>query len=311
MQATPSHLSPERTSLDARPPLTWRLRTRTLDTADHTLVMGVVNVTPDSFSDGGVHTAGGVIDHRSAISHGLGLIEAGADIVDVGGESTRPRSRPVAAADEAARVLPIVEALVSEGAVVSIDTTKVEVAAAALEAGAEIVNDVTALADPAMGRLCAESGCAVVLVHMKGTPQTMQDDPRYDDVVTEVATALGRAADGAIEAGVAPDRICVDPGIGFGKTSLHNLELLRSLDHLVAYRRPVLVGASRKGFLGAILEAAGHPAPPQGRDPATLATVALAVASGAAVIRAHDVAGAVQATRTADAIVRTSIRSRS
>ena len=283
---------------------TWRLRTTTLDSSDHTLIMGVVNVTPDSFSDGGAFHEGARLVHERAIVHGLGLIAAGADVVDVGGESTRPGAEAVAEDLELERVLPVIGGLVGAGAVTSVDTSKPAVAAAALQAGAEIVNDVTSLASPGMAAVCAGSGCGVVLMHMQGTPQTMQARPSYADVVTEVASVLRRAADDAIAAGIPPDRICLDPGIGFGKTAAHSLALLRSLDRLVALGHPVLVGPSRKSFLGAVLEAAGHPASAELRDPATFAAVALAVAKGAAVVRVHDVVGALQAARTADAIVR-------
>ena len=266
--------------------------------------MGVVNVTPDSFSDGGRFASPDEVDHDGAVAAGLAMVAAGADIVDVGGETTRPGSHGVTADVEASRVLPVVEALADAGVTVSIDTSKAEVAQAALDAGAEIVNDVTALSDPAMAKACALSDCGVVLMHMQGTPRTMQHDPRYDDVVLDVSYALRDAAAAAVDAGVDRDRICLDPGIGFGKAWEDNLKLLNSLDRITGLGFPVLVGASRKSFLGRVLEAAGHPAVAEKRDPATLATVALAVASGVAVVRVHDVAGTLQAARTADAIVR-------
>lgn len=269
--------------------------------------MGVLNMTPDSFSDDGVLVAGAEIDHQVGIERGLEMAVAGADIVDVGGESTRPGSEAVDVDEELARVIPVIEGLAAKGVVVSVDTSKHEVAAAALDVGAEIVNDVTALADPAMAELCATSGCGVILMHMQNSPRTMQEEPSYDDVVLDVAYQLRDAAAGATAAGVIPDRICLDPGIGFGKTWSHNLQLLRAVDRLALLGFPLLVGASRKGFLGRILEAAGHPAPPSDRDAATLATVALAIASGAAVVRVHDVVGGLQAARTADAIVRARI----
>jgi dihydropteroate synthase len=277
--------------------VTWQLRTRTLSTADHTLIMGVLNVTPDSFSDGGEHV-------RDPVRHGLAMWEAGADLVDVGGESTRPGSTGVDASVELARVVPVVSELAAAGVVVSVDTRKPAVAAAAIDAGCEVINDVTALTDPTMAEVCADGEVGVVLMHMRGTPETMQDGPGYDDVVGEVTDALGTAAVQAEAAGIARDRICIDPGIGFGKTQEHNLALLAHLDALVATGYPLLVGASRKGFLGRILDAAGHPAVAAERDPATGAAVALAVAAGAAVVRVHDVAAALQVTRTADAIVR-------
>jgi dihydropteroate synthase len=277
--------------------VTWRLRTRTLTTAAHTLVMGVLNVTPDSFSDGGVHVA-------SATAHGMALWEAGADLVDVGGESTRPGSTGVGASVETDRVVPVVSELSAAGVVVSVDTRKPQVAAAAIEAGAEVINDVDALADPAMAEVCADAEVGVVLMHMQGTPETMQDEPRYDDVVAEVRDELVSTASRVEDGGVTRGRICIDPGIGFGKTHAHNLALLANLDVLVATGYPVLAGTSRKGFLGRILDDAGYPATAARRDPATGATVALAIAAGAAVVRVHDVQSALQVARTADAIVR-------
>ncbi len=287
-------------------PVSWQLRTRTIDTRDHTLIMGVVNVTPDSFSDGGAFsTEAGEIDIEAAVRHGLQLWESGADLLDVGGESTRPGASGVDDATETGRILPVVEELTTAGAVVSVDTSKPDVAAAAIDAGAEVINDVTALEDPKMRELCADSGVGVVLMHMRGRPGTMQDDPRYNDVVREVRDYLVGAAADAEASGILTNRICIDPGIGFGKAHGHNLELLAHLDVLVETGYPVLVGASRKGSLGIVLDRAGHPAPAIDRDPATGATVALAVAEGVAVVRVHNVATALQAARTADAIVRT------
>ncbi|HEX9642422.1 MAG TPA: dihydropteroate synthase [Acidimicrobiia bacterium] len=287
-------------------PVEWRLRTRTLSTGDHTLIMGIVNVTPDSFSDGGafVGDAAGPADHAAALAHGLRLVADGADVVDVGGESTRPGAADVPLDVELQRVIPVVAELAARNVVVSVDTSKPEVARAALEAGAEAVNDVTALADPAMVEVCATAGAGVVLMHMQGTPRSMQAAPRYGDVVEEVTGyLLGRAA--AVAAGgVAAERICIDPGIGFGKALDHNLALLGSLDRLVAAGHPVALGASRKSFLGAILERSGRRVDAADRDPATGATTALAVAAGVAVIRVHDVASTLQVVRIADAIVR-------
>ncbi len=277
----------------------WRLRTTSLTTADHTLVMGVLNVTPDSFSDGG--EVDGV---EAAIAEGMRLWDEGADIVDVGGESTRPGAHPVDADEEIRRVLPVVDGLAAAGVIVSIDTSKPQVAGVALASGAEIVNDVTGLRSHEMRRVCAEAGAGVVLMHMRGSPTDMQRDPRYNDVVGEVAAYLMDAAGDAVAAGVERTRICIDPGIGFGKTFEHNLMLLADLERFVATGYPVLVGASRKGFLGWILERAGHPAAAHQRDAATAATTARAVAAGAAVVRVHDVAGALQVTRVSDAIVR-------
>jgi dihydropteroate synthase len=288
----------------------WRMRDRLLDPADHTLVMGVVNVTPDSFSDGGAFAGTAGTDHEAAIAHGTALWDEGADIVDVGGESTRPGAVAVSPADEISRVVPVVAGLTAAGTIVSVDTSKPEVAAAALEAGAHVVNDVTALVNPDMAQLCAETGAGVVLMHMQGSPRTMQDNPTYDDVAGEVGAYLMRRAAAAVDAGIRPDHLCLDPGIGFGKTFDHNLELLARLGELVDLGFPVLVGASRKRFLGTVLEDAGIATEPVERDPATAATVALAVVAGAAAVRVHDVKSAVQSARVADAIVRTSLTSR-
>jgi dihydropteroate synthase len=252
-------------------------------------------VTPDSFSDGGRWT-----HPDEAIAWGRAMADAGADIIDVGGESTRPGAPEVDTAEELRRVLPAVRALTGSGAVVSIDTSKAEVAAAALRSGAAIVNDVTALADPAMAGVVAESGAGVVLMHMQGTPRTMQLDPHYDDVVGEVTEFLLARARAAADAGIVSDRICIDPGIGFGKTLEHNLTLLARLPAVVDTGFPVMVGASRKSFLAGILGdlEAGE------RDIPTAAAHVLAIAGGAAVIRVHDVVTGLQTARVADAIVR-------
>jgi dihydropteroate synthase len=279
-------------------PITWDLRSCSLTTADHSLVMGILNVTPDSFSDGGRW-----IDTGFAIDKGREMAANGADIVDVGGESTRPGAAPVNAADELARVVPVVEALAADGIVVSIDTSKPLVAAAAIDAGAEIVNDVTGLADPAMIETCACAGAGVVIMHMLGDPRTMQLDPTYVDVVEDIAGFLRHRTEQAVAAGIDASRIVVDPGIGFGKTIRHNVALLGGIERL-GNGRPVLIGTSRKAFLGSILDQAGRPSSPQDRDHATSATTALAIANGAAIVRVHDVASAVDVGRTADAIVR-------
>ena len=279
-------------------PITWKLRSRSLTNADHTLVMGVVNATPDSFSDGGQWA-----EPRAAIRRGFKLWDDGADLIDVGGESTRPGAEPVGVDEELARVIPVVEALASHGIIVSIDTSKPEVAAAAVAAGAEIVNDVTGLASPEMVELCEETGVGVVIMHMLGDPRSMQSDPTYDDVVADVAAFLRDRTAAAIKRGIDSSRIIVDPGVGFGKTFEHNLALLAGI-HDLGNGPPVLIGASRKSFLGTILERAGRPSDPADRDTATAAAVALAVVGGAAAVRVHNVASAVDAARTADAIVR-------
>jgi dihydropteroate synthase len=244
------------------------------------LVMGIVNVTPDSFSDGGRY-----LEAPDAVAHGRELLAEGADLLDVGGESTRPGAAPVPAAEEVARTAPVVEALSPHGRV-SIDTTKVAVARAALDAGATYVNDVSAFRfEPELAGLVADAGVDCCLMHLRGEPRTMQEDPRYDDVVSEVKAHLEERLAFAVAAGVAEERVHLDPGIGFGKTTAHNLELLRRLDELVAIGRPLLIGTSRKSFLGRLT----------GRDvddrvPGTIATNVLALASGARLFRVHDVA---------------------
>jgi len=252
--------------------------------------MGVVNVTPDSFSDGGLY-----LDADAAVEHGLRLVAEGADILDVGGESTRPGAEPVSEAEERQRVLPVIEKLAQDGgARISIDTTKLAVARAALEAGATLVNDVSAFRfEPAMAELVAETGAGCCLMHMLGEPRTMQQDPRYDDVVSEVKAFLEERLAFAVSAGIDEERVWLDPGIGFGKTVEHNLELLRRLDEIVA------IGASRKSFLGKL---AG------GRDegerlPGTIATNVLALERGASVFRVHDVAQNADALAVAAATV--------
>ena len=285
-------------------PFTWRLRTSTLTNQDHTLIVGVLNVTPDSFSDGGAFGETGRLDTEAAIARGVEMHRQGADLVDVGGESTRPGSVGVDVTEELARVEPVVAGLAAAGVPVSVDTSKPAVASAAILAGAEVVNDVTGLRQPEMARVCAEGGVGVIVMHMLGEPRTMQAEPRYDDTVAEVDASLRKWAAAAEGFGVAREGICLDPGIGFGKTLAHNIDLISGLGRLANGAYPVLVGTSRKGFLGEILEAAGHPATAEARDPATGATVALAIARGAFAVRVHDVAAALQSARTADAIVR-------
>jgi dihydropteroate synthase len=257
--------------------------------------MGVVNVTPDSFSDGGLY-----LDPRAAVEHGLALAEEGAAILDVGGESTRPGAAPVSEEEELRRVLPVVEPLAAAGNRVSIDTTKVAVARAALDAGATIVNDVSAFRfDPGLAGLVAERQAHCCLMHMLGEPRTMQEDPRYEDVVSEVKAFLEERLDFAVGEGVPEERVWLDPGIGFGKTVGHNLELLRRLGEIVAIGRPVVVGTSRKSFLGKL--AGGKP---EGeRLPGTIATNVLALERGASVFRVHDVAPVLDALTIAAATV--------
>jgi len=256
-------------------------------------VMGIVNVTPDSFSDGGEF-----FDHERAIAQGVKLARQGADVLDIGGESTRPGAKAVALEEELRRVIPVIEGLA--GVVpLSIDTAKAEVARRAIAAGAEIVNDVTALrGDPEMAGVCAEAGTRIVLMHMLGTPRTMQDDPRYNDVVAEVAEFLAVQTGLAEAAGIARDRIWIDPGIGFGKTVAHNLQLLKAIDRFAEMKLPVLVGASRKRFIGQL----DRDAPESERLGGTIAACLAALAGGASMVRVHDVAPVVQALRVAAAI---------
>lgn len=246
-------------------------------------VMGIVNVTPDSFSDGGLY-----LDRTAAVDHGLELERTGASILDIGGESTRPGAAPVAAEEEMRRVIGVIDGLRSRGAAaqLSIDTSKAQVAAAALAAGATLVNDVTALrGDPAMAEVVAAAGADLCLMHMLGTPRTMQRDPRYGDVVSEVKAFLEAQMATAVAAGIAEQRIALDPGIGFGKTVAHNLELLRRIGELAALGRPIVIGTSRKSFLGRITAR-----PVEDRTAATIATNLLAYERGARIFRVHDVA---------------------
>ncbi|MET0895256.1 MAG: dihydropteroate synthase [Acidimicrobiia bacterium] len=256
-----------------------------------------MNVTPDSFSDGGQH-----LDADAAIAHGLALVAAGAEVLDVGGESTRPGAEPVALDTELRRILPVVTALAHDAGVpVSVDTSKAGVAEAAIAAGAMIVNDVTAgLGDPSMVSVVADAGAGFVAMHMRGEPRTMQEDTHYDDVVVEVGNFLAERVDALVACGVSLEAIAVDPGIGFAKTGAHNLEILARLEELVArVDAPVMVGASRKAFLGAVLAQARHvdaaAFPPAARDDATLAAVMWAADHGASLLRVHDVGPAVHA----------------
>jgi dihydropteroate synthase len=259
------------------------------------VVMGVLNVTPDSFSDGGRYVGVG-----AAVEHGLRMAEEGAGIIDVGGESTRPGAAPVTADAEWARVVPVIEQLARFVRVpISVDTSKPEVMRAAVAAGASIVNDVRALRVPGALEAAADSGAAICLMHMQGEPGSMQADPRYDDVVAEVRDFLAGRIAACVAAGIARDRICVDPGIGFGKRPEHNLALLATLDRLAPAGMPVLVGVSRKSLVGIIT---GRPA--HERLAGSVAFAALCVERGAAIVRAHDVAGTVDAVNVAVALRR-------
>ncbi len=275
------------------PPRPLELGGRGYAFEDRAWLLGIVNVTPDSFSDGGQH-----FSTAAAIEHGLRLIDEGADWLDVGGESTRPGAHAVTADEERARVVPVIEGLrrASPRTPISIDTSKAVVAEAALDAGASLVNDVTAFGDPKMGEVVAKAQAAACLMHMQGTPRTMQREPRYRDVVQEVADALEQAIARAIEAGVARERLLVDPGIGFGKTAEHNWQLLRHLDAYRAFGLAVMVGTSRKSFLGTLT----------GRDAGdrlAASVVTAAIAAGSAqVLRVHDVAESRDAVLVAHAV---------
>ncbi len=267
---------------------------------DRCLVMGVLNVTPDSFSDGGLW-----LDTDVAIRHGLDLAAQGADLVDVGGESTRPGATRITAETELARVLPVVEALVGLGVVVSIDTMRAEVARAAVAAGAAVVNDVSGgLSEPAILTAVAELGMPFVAMHWRGYGDRMHENAVYADVVSEVCDELSDRVAGAAAAGVDPACVVVDPGLGFAKDAGHNWALLHDLDRLLALGRPVLIGASRKRFLGSLLASDGEPRPMPERDRATDAVSALAALAGVWCVRVHDVRGSRDAVEVARAWVR-------
>lgn len=274
----------------------WTSQRGSLDLSRHGRVMGILNVTPDSFSDGGRHQ--GV---RAAVEHALRMIAEGADIIDIGGESTRPGSLPVDGDEEIRRTAPVVAALREAwDGWISIDTSKASVAAAALDAGADVVNDVSGLrGDPEMLPLCAAAGCAVVVMHMRGEPRTMQQAPQYDDVVAEVRSFYEERLATLEAAGIRRESLCFDPGIGFGKKPEHNLALLRALNAPVAGHRPVLLGASRKSFIGTLLD---EPDPTL-RDWPTVAITAWARDRGVMLHRVHDVGPNVQALRMTEAVL--------
>lgn len=279
---------------------TLRWGQHTLDLGARTHIMGVLNVTPDSFSDGGRY-----LDRARAVEHGLAMAREGADIIDVGGESTRPYAPRVDAREEMRRVLPVIEHLAAELDVpISIDTYKAEVARAALKAGAAIINDVSALRmDPALAEVAAAARVPLILMHMKGTPESMQDNPTYGDLMAEISAFLAEAVQRAVEAGVREELIIVDPGIGFGKTFDHNLRLIRDLGALRVLGRPILLGPSNKAFIGHILDR-----PPDQRDAGTMAAVACGIWAGANLVRVHNVAMARDTARMVDAIRRGRVR---
>ena len=271
-------------------------RGKTLTLGTNTHVMGILNVTPDSFSDGGNY-----LDVQQAIDHAETMVAEGATLIDIGGESSRPGASPVSVNEELARVLPVVCALADTvDVLLSVDTYKAEVARRALETGAHVVNDITALCgDPDMAATVAEMEAGVVLMHMKGTPRTMQQSPEYSDVVNEVSAWLKKKIQNAEAQGIAPERIIIDPGIGFGKTTKHNLELLKRLSEFRALKKPLLIGTSRKSFIGNILEV-----PVTERVEGTAATVCWAIAHGADIVRVHDVKANVRAAQMTDVLYR-------
>jgi dihydropteroate synthase len=271
----------------------WQCRGHAFDLEGRTLVMGVVNVTPDSFSDGGRH-----LDPGAAVAHAHRLRAEGADVLDLGAESTRPGAAPVPADEQWRRLAPVLDALAREPDLcLSVDSASASVAERVLAAGAHVVNDVTALGDPAMAGVVARARAGLVLMHMRGTPADMQRDPRYQDAAGEVAAHLAARLDTARSAGVDPACVALDPGIGFGKSVRHNLELLARIGSLTALGRPVMVGVSRKGFIGHLLDL-----PVDQRLEGSLAAAAIAVFLGARIVRAHDVAATVRAVRVAGAL---------
>ncbi len=274
-------------------------RTRTLELGDRTLVMGAINVTPDSFSDGGVF-----FERDRAVARALEMVEEGADLIDIGGESSRPGSKPVDPDEELRRIIPVIEEVAARTDVpISVDTRKARVASEALEAGGQIVNDVSALRfDPEMANLVASCEAPVVLMHMRGTPETMQQDIHYASLISEIAAYLKESIDLACRAGVDPDKTIIDPGIGFGKTVDHNLAIIRHLSQFRILGRPILIGTSRKTFIGKVLDLEIDQ-----RAEGTMATLAASILNGAHILRVHNVQDAVRVARITDAIKGVSI----
>ena len=274
--------------------LEWKCRDQIIKIGDQPLIMGILNITPDSFSDGGNY-----IDHNKAIKHAQSMLDGGADIIDIGGESTRPGAAKVSVEDEVKRVVPVINELThSTNAIISIDTTKAEVAEAALMAGAHIINDISALThDPNMESVAKEYGVGIVLMHMQGTPQTMQNAPEYKDIVQEVSDYLSQRVESLTDAGIVRESLAIDPGIGFGKTLEHNINLIKHLNKLAKIKVPVIVGLSRKSFLGKLT----------GKDvsnrlASSLAGLVISVINGASIIRVHDIAESRDAVLTAMAL---------
>jgi dihydropteroate synthase len=289
-----------------RPRYNWRLRSRELPLGERTLVMGILNVTPDSFSD-----AGQFLDRDHAVAHGLEMLDQGADILDIGGESTRPGAKVaesgIPAEEEMGRVLPIIEEILRErpSAVISVDTYKAQVARAALAAGADIINDVSALRwDAQMGSILAESRCGVILMHSRGLPEQWKTQPPSPDIVNEVKSELCDWSASAVAHGIARQRLVLDPGFGFGKRFDENIPLLARLAEFHELGFPLLSGTSRKSFIGRTLAQGGKDAPPERRLYGTLATVVASALAGAHIVRVHDVQPAVEAVKVADAVLR-------
>lgn len=279
-----------------------QFRGRSLFLGEKTAIMGIVNITPDSFSDGGKF-----FRHEDALARANQLIEQGADIIDIGGESSRPFSEPVSAKDELERIIPVIKALADRISVpISVDTTKAEVARQAIEAGADIINDISAMNfDPEIGKVAADTGAALILMHMKGTPKSMQQNPVYDDLLGEIYDFLEDAIDRAIAAGIKANRIIIDPGIGFGKTVSHNLEIIKNLDRFSGLRAPLLLGVSRKAFIRKVLgQGSQKELEPDHPDieTATQAAVAMGIFGGAHIVRVHDVAKTTPTVKIADAV---------
>ncbi len=284
-----------------------KLRSRTLTLGERTIVMGVLNVTPDSFSDGGKYD-----QPEAAIERALAMEQEGADMLDIGGESTRPGAEETSAAEELDRLLPVLEGLRGRLKIpVSVDTRRAAIAEFAIRAGAEMINDVSGLrTDARLAEVVAKNGVGLILMHMRGEPRTMQRGPFARDVVSDVVSVLRESAAMARKAGVAKTQIILDPGIGFGKSYAQNYELIEKLPRLAALGYPLLVGTSRKGFLGATLAREGKPAPPEERIWGTAATVTASILGGAHVVRVHDVAKMVQVARVADCVVQPALRAR-
>ena len=276
--------------------MTMRFRNRNVDLSSGTHIMGVLNVTPDSFSDGGKF-----FKSDDAVSQGMKMIEEGADMIDVGGESTRPGSDPLPTEEELSRVIPVIEALSKKTDVpVSIDTYKAEVARRALDAGAQMINDISALRfDPKMKEVASEYKVPIVLMHIKGTPKEMQKDPSYEDVIAEITEYLRQSIKIAQDAGIAREKIIIDPGIGFGKRLRDNLNILKNLRKFSILRCPILIGCSRKSFIGRVLDL-----PVEERSEGSLAALAVAVMNGANIVRVHDVKESKRAVSLIDAVIR-------